>query len=244
MSEKRSVEDVLKAMHMLIAECPKIKGDPNRIVIDKRDLISGLEQIAECMTDMLDEYGLSKQRQEEAKFQMNRKREEIIERANTTAEDMYSASVLYTDEAITRLMHILDKSARDLDNLHHEVSTKIEFEKDRIRANQKELQETLFERRDANLYLNLINEKRYELAREKDEADKFKKGRTIVMPAIKKADIKINKAYFDQMGLNEDGTKKEEPKPIASAPEIKVNTNANYFKFKQQMEESKKNNNN
>ena len=125
-----------------------------------------------------------------------------------------------------------------MDNLYHEISREIENEKDKIRANQKELQETLFELQDSNLYLNLIQERRKELEVAKEEAERIKLGKTMIMPAVRKTDVKVNKAYFEQMGLNDDGTKKEEPLKLSSAPQVKVNTESNYFKWKQQQADS------
>nr|MCR5374390.1 hypothetical protein [Lachnospiraceae bacterium] len=187
---------------------------------------------------MLDEYSLSKQKKEEAQYQINKKYDETIAKATSTAEDVYSASVLYTDEAISRLVHILDKNKKDMDNLYHEITREIESEKDRIRANQKELQETLFELQDSNLYLNLIQERRKELEVAKEEAERIKLGKTTIMPAVRKTDVKVNKAYFEQMGLNDDGTKKEEQIKINQAPQVKINTDSNYFKWKQQQAEN------
>lgn len=238
MSAGKSMEDVLRDIHLLISKCPKIKGDPDRIVINKQELFAELEKISQCMYDMLDEYSLSKQKKEEAQYQINKKYDETIAKATSTAEDVYSASVLYTDEAISRLVHILDQNKKDMDNLYHEINRQIENEKDKIRANQKELQETLFELQDSNLYLNLIQERRKEIEVQKEEAERIKLGKTMIMPAVRKTDVKVNKAYFEQMGLNDDGTKKEEPMKINTAPQVKVNTESNYFKWKQQQMES------
>lgn len=238
MSAGKSMEDVLRDIHLLISKCPKIKGDPDRVVINKQELFAELEKISQCMYDMLDEYSLSKQKKEEAQYQINKKYDETIAKATSTAEDVYSASVLYTDEAISRLVHILDQNKKDMDNLYHEINRQIENEKDKIRANQKELQETLFELQDSNLYLNLIQERRKEIEVQKEEAERIKLGKTMIMPAVRKTDVKVNKAYFEQMGLNDDGTKKEEPMKINTAPQVKVNTESNYFKWKQQQMES------
>lgn len=243
MSAGKSMEDVLRDIHLLVSKCPKIKGDPDRIVISKQELFAELEKISQCMYDMLDEYSLSKQKKEEAQYQINKKYDETIAKATSTAEDVYSASVLYTDDAISRLIHILDKNKKDMDALYHDIAMQIENEKDRIRGNQKELQESLFELQDSNLYLNLINERRKEIAAKEEEVERIKLGKTMIMPAVRKTDVKVNKAYFDQMGLNEDGTKKEDSLKLNTAPQVKVNTESNYFKWKQQQinsEEDKK----
>ena len=46
MSAGKSMEDVLRDIHLLISKCPKIKGDPDRVVINKQELFAELEKIS------------------------------------------------------------------------------------------------------------------------------------------------------------------------------------------------------
>ena len=238
MSAQNNLEKILKEIHILVSECPTLKGDPNQVVIDKTVLFSKLNDLSQCFYDMLDEFELTRQQKKEARYQLKQEYEKTLDNATAKAEDVYSASVLYTDEAITRLVRILDQSEKSVEQLYVDFEKKLRAEQDRIRINQKELQDILFELRDSNLYLNLLNERRRQIQQEKEKLEKEKAmAPSLNTAAFPKPEIKINKQYFEQMGLNEDGTPKVKEEKKADKPEIKVDTNSNYFKWKKAQQE-------
>lgn len=233
MSAQNNLEQVLKQIHIMISESPRIKGDMDKVVIDKNVLFAQLDELSKSFYDMLDEFELSKQKKKEAEYQMKKKYETTVENAYDKAEDVYSASMMYTDEAITRLVRLIEKSEQSVELLYSDLEKKLQREKEQIRANQKEIQNQLFEMKDSNLYMNLINQRHREIEKEKEELEKAKKQMDFsAPPSYPKPEIKVNKQYFEQMGLNEDGTSKVEEEKKPEEPEIKVNLNANYFKWK------------
>ncbi|MGN0170974.1 MAG: hypothetical protein ACI39H_09485 [Lachnospiraceae bacterium] len=242
MSAQNNLEKILKEIHIMVSECPTLKGDPNQVVLDKTVLFSKLNDVSKCFYDMLDEFELSSMQKKEARYQLKKEYEKTMDDATAKAEDVYSASVLYTDEAITRLIRILNQSEKSVEQLYVDFEKKLRTQQDQIRANQKELQDILFDLRDSNLYLNLLNDRRRIIEQEqekkkKEEVSGYHSPQTAVFP---KPEIKINKQYFEQMGLNEDGTPKIKEEKKTEKPEIKVDTNSNYFKWKmsQQKKES------
>ncbi|MBE5906877.1 MAG: hypothetical protein E7277_08875 [Lachnospiraceae bacterium] len=241
MSAENNWEKVLKQIHVMVSECPKVRGEQDKVVMDKQVLFEYLNQMSQCFYDMLDEYKLTVQQKKEAKYQMRKEYDTAVKQAETAAEDVYSASVMYTDEAITRLVRIVEQSKRSVEQIALEFQNKMQEETNSLRMNQKELQDVLFEMRDDQMYLSLINDRRREIQEQKDRLEKDKELAYSGMnaPSYPKPEIKINKEYFAKMGLNEDGT----PKPIeekkVEAPEIKVNTNSNYFKWKAAQQETK-----
>lgn len=243
MSAQNNLEQVLKKIHIMVSESPRLKGDMDKVVIDKNVLFAHLDELSRSFYDMLDEFELSKQKKKEAEYQMKKRYDTTVENAYDKAEDVYSASMMYTDEAITRLVRLLEKSEQSVEMLYSDLERKLQREKDQIRANQKELQNQLFEMKDSNLYMNLINQRRREIEKEKEELEKAKKQMDFASaPSYPKPEIKINKQYFEQMGLNEDGTPKVEEEKKPEAPEVKVNLNSNYFKWKKKQKNEKKDN--
>ncbi len=237
MSAQNNFEKTLKDVHVMVSECPKLKGDANMVVLDKTVLFSKLNDISQCFYDMLDEFELTKQKKKEAEYQIKDQYIKTVESAESKAEDVYSASVLYTDEAITRLVRLLEASEKSVELLFVDFEKKLQREKDSIRANQKELQDLLFEMKDDNLYINILGERRRQIELEQERQGKRKQTTSYSQdPIYPKPEIKINKQYFEQMGLNEDGTPKIKEEIKAEAPEIKVDMNSNYFKWKQAQE--------
>lgn len=234
MSAQNNLEKILKEIHVMVAECPKLKGDMDKVVMDKNVLFAHLDRVSQCFYDMLDEFELTKQKKKEAEYQLKQKYEQMIEEANTQADDVYSASVLYTDEAITRLVRLLDDSEKSVELLYWDFEKKLIQERDRIRQNQKELQDILFELKDSNTYLGLMNERRRILKEQAEELKKHKENTSYApyAPTYPAPEIKINKKYFEQMGLNEDGTPKAKEEKKAEPIEVKIDMNSNYFKWK------------
>ncbi|MCR4956793.1 MAG: hypothetical protein K6A30_08930 [Lachnospiraceae bacterium] len=235
MGSQSSFENVVKEIHIMVSECPTIKGNPDNVVINKNQLFDKLNSLSQCLYEMLDEFELTKQKKEEANYKIKKYYRETVDNAQSKAEDVYSASVLYTDEAITRLVRLIDESEKSVELQFVEFERKLQKQKDEIRANQKELQDLLFEMQDDSFYINLLNERRRKIEQEKP--DKNKKTPTYSSePIYPKPEIKINKQYFEHMGLNEDGTPKIEDEVKVETPEIKVDMNSNYFKWKKQQE--------
>lgn len=240
MSSQKNWEEVLKQIHIMVSECPKVKGEQDKVVMDKTVLFNYLNEVSQCFYDMLDEFKLTTQQRKEAKYQMRKEYDTTVKSAETAAEDVYSASMLYTAEAITRLVKVIDASKRDMDQVAQELQQRMQQEKENLRANQKELQDVLFNMKDNNLYMGLISERRREIQKEKERMEKekeiaFSGTRTAAYPA---PEIKINKEYFEKMGLNEDGTPKPMEEKGTEAPEIKVDLNSNYFKWKRAQEKA------
>ncbi len=235
MSTQNNLEDIIKKIHLMISVSPHVKGDPDRVVINKNELFGYLEDISRCMYDMLDEYSLTNEQKKEQLRHIKEEEKKMLESANKTVEDMYSASALYTDSAIGRLVKILEESQSSFDHLYADFNKKMSEEKARLRGNQKVLEEQLFDMRDSNFYVNLLADARRKMEKEYEENKKaFSSGKVSGEGNYPQPEIKINQAYFDQMGLNLDGTKKvEESNTEASAaPEIVVNMDSNYFKWK------------
>lgn len=235
MSTQNNLEDIIKKIHLMISASPHIKGDPDRVVINKNELFGHLEDISRCMFGMLDEYKLTQVQKEEQLRHLKEEEKRMIDSANKTVEDMYSASALYTDGAIGRLVRILEESQKSFDTIYADFNKKMAEEKSKLRGNQKVLEDQLFEMRDSNLYMNLLTETRRKM--EKEYEDNKKALSHVVRTGegnYPAPEIKINQAYFDQMGLNPDGTKKQDAVSVevTSAPEVVVNTNSNYFKWK------------
>lgn len=235
MSAQNNLEDIIKKIHLMISVSPHVKGDPDRVVIDKHELFGHLEEISKCMYDMLDEYKLTSEQKKEQLRHIKEEEKKMIETAQTTVEDMYSASTLYADGTIGRLVKILEESQKSFDFLYADFSKRMAEERSKLRGNQKVLEEQLFDMRDSNLYANLLADARRKMEKEHEDNQKVLGSKvTSAEGNYPQPEIKINQAYFDQMGLNLDGTKKvEETTPeVPSAPEIIVNTDSNYFKWK------------
>ena len=248
MNSQGRIEQILKDIHLMVAKAPQLQGEPNSVVIDKTELLQYLEAISRATYDMMDEYAISNQERERVKRELREEGEAIVQNANERAEDVYGASVLYMDDAIIRLVRILEETQRSVDTLYKDINYSIDSQIRELRTNQNELQDQMLEMRDANIYLSVLNERRKKIEKNKQEMHVFSAARTQdIAKQLQEAslsikagrpEIKINQAYFAKKGIDPSGV---EPisEPKKEAPEVKVNLDSNYFKWKRQQEEKR-----
>lgn len=277
MSIQDKIERILKEIHLLFSAGQPYDSNGEKIIVEKQKLFQQLQQLNLAIYEMMDEYEMTSQKQELSERRCEKRGEEIINKANRHADDIYAASIIYTDDALSRIQHIMEDANKSVQKIFHQMNKEMDSEKTRVRQNQSELKEQLRDFADTDKYLKVIdiqNQEREQEFREKIEKKKGKriqnegKSYSAIQP-----EIKINKAYFDRVekeyepeeGFLDDpdddvserlerltgkefaeslrrraamGSVEEEPElePVLE-PEIKVDLDAEYFKWKQAEEE-------
>ncbi len=282
MSVQDKIERILKEIHVLFSKSPTYGADEAMVVVEKQKVFELLEQLNMAVYEVMDEYEVTSQKHELSERRSQKRGEEIVEKANQHADDIYAASIMYTDDALSRIQSIMEDANKSVQRIFRKMSSELTEEKDQIRQNQSELREQLQDFADTQKYLKLIEENNQQ--REKELKEKIEKTKGKRIPNEGKSysaihpEIKVNKAYFNQTGkhydengylaenLEEDelteslskvtgkefaeslrkraamsseaySDRKESPK-VHTAPEVKVNLDAAYFKKKQTKEEN------
>lgn len=282
MSVQDKIERILKEIHVLFSKSPTYGADEAMVVVEKQKVFELLEQLNVAVYEVMDEYEVTSQKHEMSERRSQKRGEEIVGKANQHADDIYAASIMYTDDALSRIQSIMEDANKSVQQIFRKMSSELTEEKDQIRQNQSELREQLQDFADTQKYLKLIEENNQQ--REKELKEKIEKTKGKRIPNEGKSysaihpEIKVNKAYFNQTGkhydengylaenLEEDelteslskvtgkefaeslrkraamsseaySDRKESPK-VHTAPEVKVNLDAAYFKKKQTREEN------
>lgn len=280
MSVQDKIERILKEIHVLFSKSPTYGADEAMVVVEKQKVFELLEQLNVAVYEVMDEYEVTSQKHEMSERRSQKRGEEIVGKANQHADDIYAASIMYTDDALSRIQSIMEDANKSVQQIFRKMSSELTEEKDQIRQNQSELREQLQDFADTQKYLKLIEENNQQ--REKELKEKIEKTKGKRIPNEGKSysaihpEIKVNKAYFNQTGkhydengylaenLEEDelteslskvtgkefaeslrkraamsseaySDRKESPK-VHTAPEVKVNLDAAYFKKKQTRE--------
>lgn len=280
MSVQDKIERILKEIHVLFSKSPTYGADEAMVVVEKQKVFELLEQLNVAVYEVMDEYEVTSQKHEMSERRSQKRGEEIVGKANQHADDIYAASIMYTDDALSRIQSIMEDANKSVQRIFRKMSSELTEEKDQIRQNQSELREQLQDFADTQKYLKLIEENNQQ--REKELKEKIEKTKGKRIPNEGKSysaihpEIKVNKAYFNQTGkhYNENGylaenleedelteslskvtgkefaeslrkraamsseaysDRKESPK-VHTAPEVKVNLDAAYFKKKQTRE--------
>lgn len=245
MSTQSNIEKVLKDLHILLAKSEKYALDENKIIVDKRTLFNLLAELNTYIANAMDEYELTKQSRDKAQRDFQRQSDKIIKDANKKAEDIYAASVMYTDEALRRVKFIVEDTNKTVSKIYADMIQKLTEQEELLRENQLELVSDLQDLRDTKEYLKLIENRNKEIEKEKKASEKNEKSETFLY-ANRQTEIKINEEYFEKMGLAlEQEAEKEMEQTIINATEaeIKVNLDADYFKWKEGKDIEKKSDN-
>ena len=235
MSVQDKIEHILKEIHLLFAQSQAYESDNTRIVVEKQKVFELLEQLNMAVYEVMDEYEVTSQKHEISERRSQKRGEEIIGKANRHADDIYAASIMYTDDALSRIQYIMEDANKSVQRIFRKMNTELAGEKEKVRQNQFELKEQLRDFADTEKYLKVIEEHNHEREKELREKIEKSRGKRILnegksYSAIQ-PEIKINKAYFEQVGKHYPHHK-EESIPHEK-PEIKVNLDAAYFKQKQ-----------
>ena len=232
MSAQDNTEKILRSLHVLLSKSEPYVKEPSKVIVDKQEMLDLLTQLNKSMYDIMDEYELTKQSRDRAEREFQKKADEIIWNASRKAEDVYAASVMYTDEALNRVQDIMKEAESSISEIYTKMNSQLKEEEKNIKHNQLELKSTLQDLVDTEKYLKLIEERNREIKRKKDN-EKPVEERNIY--ANRQTEIKINQEYFEKMGISIDTEVEDEIQEIKENPkvDIKVDLDADYFQWKE-----------
>lgn len=232
MSAQDRLEQVLRDIHILLSQSEVYDKETNRVIVDKREMLILLKSLNTGIYSILEECELTQQSRDAAERELRKRNEQMIADANHKAEDVYAASILYTDEALSRVQGIMQQTMDSFRKMYDVVSEDLQKEKRVVQRDQSELKGHLQDLADTDKYLKIIEDRNKELLKEKD-ADK-----ELQTPAYAsvKPEIKINAEYFERAGIPLEGETPEEEwqedekkEPVMA--EVSVNLDAEYFKW-------------
>lgn len=246
MKEQAKIEQLLKDIHVMFSKCEKAGDNPDEIVVNKRKLFQYLEQINLAMYDMMDTYELTKQSREREERKSREKGEAILLDSTQKADDVYAAAVLYTDDALDQLKDRINQATSDLDQLYGQMKEELKERTNQITENQLELKHQLEDMIDDEKYIHILEEENKK--RQAGKPKKIAEGETdkpyfkpFSRPELFQRDepvrimaptpeIKVNPAYEENTMLDSFS----ESSVIGGGSSVKVNLDAEYFKWKEQ----------
>lgn len=245
MGSRNDLEQVLRDIRVFLSNGREYEKDVDCVVVNKKEAYELLSRFMEVLEEIKEDYELTKQGREQAEREARRRGEYIVKKANVKAEDVYAASVLYTDDALSRVQDLMEEAAVQMEETMKEFARKLKQNREQVRDNQSELKAQLRNMEDTQKYLHMMDEENRR--RELEKARKEQEGSDKVKPIqnegsiYAKPEIKINRAYFEEHGLaipeqQADAAEPQEETKQYEAPEIRVNLDSEYFKWKEQQE--------
>lgn len=238
MSSQDKLEKVLRDIHVLISRSEVYSKD--RIIVNKQEMFGLIDRLNSSIYEIMEEYELTKQSRDRAEREHKKQGDKIIWDASRKAEDIYAASVMYTDEALNHIQTIMEESTEQIREVQNAMIQDMEEKKQIVRANQLELKAQLQDLVDTEKYLSLIEERNKEIEREKRKNDrKFGQPKEKGQFEDVKTEIRINREYFRNAGIEPDEAPVEkEPELQKQEPEASAEAAAPAAKPEEKQEES------
>lgn len=245
MSTQDNIEKVLRSLHVLLSKSEPYQREPSKVIVDKQQMLELLSQLNKSVYDIMDEYELTKQSRDRAERDFRKKGDEIIWDASRKAEDIYAASVMYTDEALSRVQDIMKEAEASVQEIYEAMQKKLKEKEQMVKTNQLELKSQLQDLVDTEKYLKLIEDRNREIKREKEKGTS-KEEREPSIYANRQTEVRVNQEYFEKMGIAvEEGTATDTVEETTSQEktaeaEIMINLDADYFQWKEGQEKESK----
>lgn len=205
MNANDKTERVLRDIHVLLSRSEPYSKEPSKVLVDKQKMIDLLSNLNKCIYEIQDEYELTEQSRNHAEREFRKRGDQIVWDASRKAEDIYAASVIYTDEALSRVWDIMDETNESISKLYKEMNERIKEQERRVKTNQLELKSQLQDLSDTEKYLRIIEEKNKEIQRQKEAGkpkQKLQAEKNIY--ANRQTEVKVNMDYLRKLGMAED----------------------------------------
>ncbi len=233
MSIKDKLERILREMHIMVSRGQISEIDEAYVLIPKKEMQQLLNGISQTINEMMEYYELTEEGRNRAQLGAEKQRMEIIRNANHQAQDIYAASVLYSEDALGRIQNIINEAEKSSKEILSRLNREMEEEKRIVRSNQLELITQLEDLKDSSKYMRLIEERNREIAKEelkKQETIQKRKYRS----KTKEQTQEDTAEDFTEEMVKESPKEDNEEKIVYEKPVIKVNEQEDNQKEKHQ----------
>lgn len=248
MSAQSNTENVLRGLHVLLSKSEPYAKEPNKVIVDKQQMLDLLSELNMCIYQIMEEYELTTRSRDRAEREFHKQSDQIIWDASRKAEDIYAASVMYMDEALNGIQEIMRQANEAVDKIYKDMDASIKKEERRVKDNQSELKSQLQDLVDTEKYLKLIEDRNREIEREKN-AGKPSENAEPSIYANRQTGIKVNQEYLDRLGFSVvDGAaqvEREMKKQDEDDAELKelqaeihIDLDAEYFEWEEKQKEA------
>ena len=135
MSSQDKLEKVLRDIHVLISRSEVY--DKDRIIVNKQDMFGLIDRLNVSIYEIMEDYELTKQSRDKAEREHKKQGDKIIWDASRKAEDIYAASVMYTDEALNHIQAIMDESTEQIKEIQNAMLKDLEEKKQIVEQQPK-----------------------------------------------------------------------------------------------------------
>lgn len=221
MSAQDNFERILRSLHVVLARADLYPAEPTKVLVDRAQMLELLKTLGDCVYAAMEEYQVTQESRDRAERDFRKQGEQIVLDASHKAEDVYAASVMYTDEALNNIQDIMQQTNETIRQLFENMEVRMEAEQQNVRHNQLELRSQLQDLVDTEKYMKLIEDRNRQIRKEKkDQTSHMDRWEEKSLYANRQTEVRLNPEYFEMMGipLDENGNIIEEDIPPYEDP--------------------------
>lgn len=164
------IEQIMREIHILFAKAEKLPENQNKIIVDKQIMFQLLERLSHEVYETMDRFEETKVSRQRAKKKREEEEKEALERVSKSAEEIYAASILYSDDTLDELKKTVEDAEEKLKHTYKQIERQMKGYLSYIEENKRELHEQLDQMAQRRLYLQILEEK--ENLKSKEELSK------------------------------------------------------------------------
>lgn len=153
------IEQIMREIHILFAKAEKLPENQNKIIVDKQIMFQLLERLSHEVYETMDRFEETKVSRQRAKKKREEEEKEALERVSKSAEEIYAASILYSDDTLDELKKTVEDAEEKLKHTYKQIERQMKGYLSYIEENKRELHEQLDQMAQRRLYLQILEEK-------------------------------------------------------------------------------------
>lgn len=165
------LEQILRRIHILFSKCETYgKESDDKIIVPKKEVFRLLEKLNYAVVHLMDEYEGTQESRERGIKNFYEEGEKIKADAQSGADDVYAASLIYTDNMLEELNDVLASAKEELWEQYARMAQRLDRQAKVLSEDQEEIQQQLGAMAQGGKYLKLIERENERLKREQERA--------------------------------------------------------------------------
>jgi hypothetical protein len=202
MGARDKTEEILRKIHVYFATAEPYFDSKKKIVVDKQEFLDILKELNASISDMMDEYEVTLDSRDKADLANKKKAEAVRREASRDADDIYAASIIYTDQSLKKIERSIEDARRRMNDVIDRVNDILMNETKEVNENHLELMSRLESMRDTKKYLRIIQDENKRIAEEEKKLAKEKENIKVPEQNRDQPEIKVNTEYLKRLGIS------------------------------------------
>lgn len=208
------LEQIMRKIHVLFAKCESYGDEQeNKLIVPKKEVFRLLEQMNVIVLRMMDQYEGTKESRERGMSEYRREADRIIGQANAGAEDVYAASLIYTDNVIEELEAVISDAKESLWAEYARMAERLDAQTRLLAENQEEIKLQMEAMAQGKKYLRLIERENERLKQFDDMYEEDEETAEAESADEQRSDALLKELSYD---VNEEEDITKEPQEASS----------------------------